>query len=233
MDALALIYYAVFLLWVPLMAVRSHRALQKGAPLPAKSRLYLQIVILLAIFGAFSMYVGSVYRIPLLGTAKWHWPSAAATVAVMAAMLISIPLRWRAAPDTLKRRLMRTRPEATKELGWWLAVCAAAGVFEEITYRGVLFAMLWYNTDSAWAAALISAAAFAVAHAIQGWRAGLAVFLFALAAQAIAFYSGSLHYVIAMHFAYDFLAGLVSSPRFTGETAICFVMKFANGFMST
>jgi len=209
MDPLALLYLMVFLFWVPLLALRSHSALQKGAPLPAKSRLYLQIIIMLAIFGALSIYVGRVYHIPLFGTFNWNWQAAAASVAVMVAMLVTIPLRWRAAPDDVKRRLMLTRPQSADELGWWFLVCAAAGFFEEITYRGVLFSMLWYSTDSPWAAALISATAFAIGHAIQGWRAATVVFFFAWAAQGIVYLAGSLHYAIALHFTYDFLAGLI------------------------
>lgn len=209
MDPLSAAYLLVFVCWVPFLALRSLRALGQGHPLPSRSRLIAQTIILQFFFGGFSVVVAGEYQIPLFAPFTIPWTAVAAAAIIFAAMLGTVPYRWRAASAEQKRRLMHMRPQSLHDMCWWTVVCAAAAVSEEITYRGVLFAMLWYFTRSAWAAALISAAAFAAGHAVQGWRSALTIFAFAIAAQGLVWLSGSLYIAMLVHFLYDLAAGFV------------------------
>ena len=89
----------------------------------------------------------------------------------------------------------------------------AAGLGEEIVYRGYLLAVLAPLFDGPWTAALVSSMAFAVLHAYQGpvgiVRSGLLGFLFAAAF----LLHGSLWPVIAVHAGVDLVSGLVLGPR--------------------
>jgi len=207
--ALSIVYLTFFLLWVPLLAVRSHRAISAGHPLPSRKQLFLQVVVMQILFAGLSIYVASVFRIPLFPPFAINGKALLVALAVFMPMVATIPLRWRHLKPEQKRRLMHTRPRSLQDMGYWAIISAAAAFSEEITYRGVLFAELWYFTGSPWAAALLSAAAFGFGHAIQGWRAGLIIFFFALAAQSIAWLAGSLYIAMLLHFAYDFAAGFV------------------------
>jgi membrane protease YdiL (CAAX protease family) len=215
MGPLALLYLLVFLFWVPSLALRSGRALKHAEAragaraLPSKTGILLQTTIMLVLFALVSVFVARKLEIPLFPHFEWRPSAAGACLVVLLVMLATIPLRWRMTPDDVKRRVMLTRPQSTGDLGPWVMVSLAAGVSEEITYRGVLFSILWFVSGSAWIAAGVSAVAFAVAHATQGWRAALVILAFALAAQGVVWLAGSLYYAMLLHFLYDVLAGLV------------------------
>ena len=91
----------------------------------------------------------------------------------------------------------------------WLAVSLAAGVSEEITYRGVFFLLLHRVTGSVLAAALLAAAAFGLAHVVQGRESVLVIFGIALLAQTLVLVTGTLLVAMAVHVAYDVPAGPV------------------------
>lgn len=209
MSTLSLIYLLLFLVCVPLLAIRSHRAILQGHPLPSRAQLFVQIIVMQALLGAFSLQVAREYDIPIFVRFEWRWAALAAAALVLLAMLATIPLRWRKLSEEQRRRLMLTRPRNAREMGAWVVISAAAGISEEISYRGVLFSVLWFFTGSPWTAALVSAAGFAAGHALQGWRAGVLIFLFALAAQGIVWLAGSLYIAMALHFIYDVGAGFV------------------------
>jgi membrane protease YdiL (CAAX protease family) len=76
-----------------------------------------------------------------------------------------------------------------------------------VTYRGVMFAILWRLMGSALAAALIGAAIFAISHFLQGVKSMTIIFGIALTFQMIAWVSGSLYVGIAVHALYDIAAG--------------------------
>lgn len=219
MSPLSAVYLAVFMIWVPLLSVRSHRAISAGHPLPSRRQLFLQVVFLQIVFGTLSIYTARVYGIPLFPPFEFRGLPLLAAAAVLVLMSATIPPRWRTLTPEKKRRLMATRPRSMHDMGSWSVISLLAGVSEEITYRGVLFSMLWYFLGSPWAAGVLSAAAFAAGHALQGWRAALLIFFFALAAQGIAWLAGSLYVVMALHFLYDLAAGFLYMKLSANEPA--------------
>jgi membrane protease YdiL (CAAX protease family) len=69
--------------------------------------------------------------------------------------------------------------------------------------------VLWYSLGNPWISALILAAAFAVAHAAQGWKSGLVIFCLALVMHALVEFTGSLLPAMLVHATYDIIAGLI------------------------
>jgi membrane protease YdiL (CAAX protease family) len=68
-------------------------------------------------------------------------------------------------------------------------------------------------TGSLAAAVIVSAIAFAAVHAPQGLAGVVYVFAIALLHQALVLFTGTLLLAIAVHFAYDVLAGLWLARR--------------------
>lgn len=109
--------------------------------------------------------------------------------------------------------LMELIPRTGRERGLFALLSLAAGLGEEVVYRGYLLAVLGPIFSSEWVAAGTSSLAFAVLHAYQGSvgivRSGLLGFLFA----ATLITTGSLWPAILVHTGVDLFSGLVLGPR--------------------
>lgn len=139
-----------------------------------------------------------------------------------------MPLIWKFTPAEQKRRILLARPQQPRDLGLWFLVSLAAFV-EEITYRGVMFALLLPMTSNwmaglaryvvgdwsgdwssgGWIAVAVCVAAFVLSHGKQGWSRAVFLAFFALACHVLVRMTGSLYPAMALHFSYDFLAGLL------------------------
>lgn len=105
-------------------------------------------------------------------------------------------------------------PTKTNELPEYFLMCFSAGVFEEIAYRGFLVTYCWYlfdgsNNQQLWAI-IVPAFAFAVAHFYQGTKAVLKIFVLAVFFGYLFILSGSLLFVMILHFLVDATGGLLS-----------------------
>jgi membrane protease YdiL (CAAX protease family) len=104
-------------------------------------------------------------------------------------------------------------PRNSREKGLFVLLSLAAGVGEELVYRGWLIAVLAPVFDGPWVAAWVSSMAFSLLHAYQGpvgiLRSGLMGFLFSAAFIVY----GSLWPLIIVHVAVDLFSGLVLGPR--------------------
>jgi len=111
--------------------------------------------------------------------------------------------------DLLRQLLPRTRFEKTL----FVAVSFAAGIGEELAYRGYAIPVLAGLLGSDWGAAVLSSGIFGFLHAYQGEagvvRTGLMGFLLA----AIFLVTGSLWPAILAHVLIDLVGGLVLGPR--------------------
>lgn len=118
----------------------------------------------------------------------------------------------RALHSEQERRALIVYRLAPKSSGEWLAwglIALVASVTEEIAYRGVGVAILGHWTGSAAAAIAVCAAAFAVAHALQGWKSGVVIFAIALVMHALVQGTGSLVPAMVVHFVYDVVAAIL------------------------
>ena len=102
---------------------------------------------------------------------------------------------------------MLTRPRAPRDLTWWFAISLAAGVSEELVYRGMMPALLLPYTRNWWTAIAISAVIFATSHANQGWPGVIAVGMLAFALA-----PSSLAHRLAYFSAWPHTSSTISSP---------------------
>lgn len=104
-------------------------------------------------------------------------------------------------------------PRNPREKGLFVLLSVAAGVGEELVYRGWLISVLAPVFDGPWMAAVVSSMAFSLLHSYQGpigiLRSGLMGFLFAAAFVV----HGSLWPLIAVHVGVDLVSGLILGPR--------------------
>jgi len=204
-----LAHAAFFLVLVPWRVVKTKRALDAGTPLPPSAQLLRGTLVVQLVFVAIGLAVTFADQLPLL---EMHRPSGRdllLTLAALAFIVGTIPLRWRMTDAEGRRRLARSMPQSAVEMAWWTPIALAAGFGEELNYRGVLVGVIWIATGSWWLAAALSALAFAVGHATQGWMKVGWILLFTVIVQALVVATGTLWLAMAMHAIYDLIAGVV------------------------
>ncbi|MES2123225.1 MAG: CPBP family intramembrane glutamic endopeptidase [Gemmatimonadota bacterium] len=130
-----------------------------------------------------------------------------AALLVVVTVLLMRP-RWKAAIAKQEPRLALISPRTARERGWWIAVSVAAGVSEELVWRGVVASLLWWVTGEWIVAALVTSVAFGVSHAMQGWKSAAIIGVIALVMQVYVYWAGGLLLAMLMHAAYDIVAGL-------------------------
>jgi len=204
----------IFCLLLPLLAMRSSKKLMTVA-FPPKRKYFASVILQQIFFAAFSIWVAFNQWIELFARPQNPLRSILLGAAILAAMIAFMAPRWRRHVEERERRLYFFMPRTQGEKATWVFISLLAGVSEEITYRGVMFILLWRLTGSAWAAALIGSGIFAFCHYVQGWKSMIVIFAFALSFQAMFYFTGSLFVGMAVHFLYDVTAGMMYS--FWGE----------------
>ena len=208
------LYLAYMLLLIPAMAFRSARlfnAPADSAPrraMPSRATLYVNSIILLVFLFALAWFTARtfgylVFALPRFG-AREAIAGAVALLFQFSAMFVSHAMR-----SADERRVMpvnRMLPQSPREHAIFSVASVVAGISEEAAYRGVLFAILWYTLGNGWIAAAVSALAFAVAHALQGWKSVAVVFVMACSMQALVWYTDTLVIAMFVHATYDLLA---------------------------
>jgi uncharacterized protein len=90
----------------------------------------------------------------------------------------------------------------------WVGVSIAAGVCEEIVYRGYLQRQLWSLTRSLWGALVLQAVIFGLAHVYQGWKPALVAAIYGLIFGVVAAWRRSIIPGAIAHVIADVLGGL-------------------------
>jgi hypothetical protein len=155
---LAAWYFFVLGVFVPYVAIKSARRVRAGAPIPPLGKRVVTTLVMEALFLALALFAARTGGIELFAPGRTDWRVVLTATAILALALGSLPLRWRLTPADARRRLLLTRPQAPRDLGWWLVVSAAAAIAEELAYRGVLFALLLPVFGGFWLAAIVCAA---------------------------------------------------------------------------
>jgi membrane protease YdiL (CAAX protease family) len=204
---------AVFLflttVYTPILAVRSGRKVQRATTLPTRAQ-HLASVFVTQGMGLFVALMAAKYEwIDLFPPPKLGWKNAALAIAFLAPTLGTLPWRWSWRTTESKRRMMWMLPNKGSDLAWWLVVSLVAGIVEEIVYRGVML-QLWERVLGAWwPAVAVCSIAFGLAHFVQGWRTVVVIVFLAVGNHLIVRASGDLYTAMAIHFAYDLLAGVI------------------------
>ncbi len=202
------IYHLVFFgLLMPWSAIKSARRL-KTNPYPPRRKYFWLIIGQQLFFLLLSLVVAKWEWLDVFARPKNLWSFGLAALLLVALIVVMMP-RWRAEVEKRERRvyLFMSGEGADKIL--WVVISLLAGIGEELTYRGVMFLLLWRVTGSALAAALIAAVIFGVSHFVQGWKSAVLIGGFALVFHGLYWISGSLLAPMLVHFIYDVTAGMM------------------------
>jgi membrane protease YdiL (CAAX protease family) len=204
---------------LPYLAWKSARVLGKADIAISRRAIFVQVISLqvilfvLGLAAARENYI-EVFRLPSRGAVAWI-----AAAALLAIMVTALKIRWSSKEEQQKRRLYSMLPRNGRERALYVLVCVAAGVAEELVYRGVVPMLLLRLVGNYVVAVILAAIAFAIAHSVQGWRAVGAVFLIAIGAQALVVFTESLIPAMTIHAAYDLIAGILVPRWFERDAA--------------
>jgi membrane protease YdiL (CAAX protease family) len=208
-DLLAIWFLLIFGLFVPYIAYKSGKVLRTRAHFIPRKRIFINILVMQALFLAMSLFTARQRDIPLFRTGHLPLNAIALALAVFAAALLLLRLLWRFSSDEEKQRMLIIRPNSVQDLPWWFFVSLAAGAVEEITYRGVMYVLVLPMTRNWWLTVAICVFFFALGHAQQGLKRGIFIALIAFTLHVLVGMTGSLYLAMALHFTYDFVAGFI------------------------
>jgi membrane protease YdiL (CAAX protease family) len=198
---------------IPIAVVRSAR--RTPAPTESHQRITqrLRNVVFLIVIAVIALAVAWRDNISLFPPIRVTATLVALSVAILIGVLaLAEALLIARSPEERRNLWVRQIiPRNNAERVVWIISSAAAGVTEEIIFRGVLFALLVALTSSVAAGALISAVVFAVAHFRQGWQSMIFIFGIALLFQWLVIFTASLVPAMVIHAIYNMIRGLRAS----------------------
>lgn len=197
---------AFFLVLVPFGSLKARNGADRLMALPRED-LYRNIIGQQFLFACVALIAKYAEHIELGAGRMDPLATGVATLLVAVAVLLMRP-RWKAAVARGEPRLAMISPRTARERGWWIAVSVAAGVSEELVWRGVVASLLWWITGEWIVAGVVTSVAFGVSHAMQGWKSATIITVIALVMQAFVYWTGGLLLAMLMHTAYDVVAGL-------------------------
>jgi membrane protease YdiL (CAAX protease family) len=207
MNFLAAYYVFLIGVFMPVICVRSYFRLKAGARFPKKKALRIQTIIIHGILFFFAWMVCRSFGQQVFPPYEIQWKHLIVGFAILLGFVSTMYGLWKSNAVEKRERVYRNAPQSPDEMPGWIAVSISAGFAEEIAYRGVLFGILMYWIQNWWAAALLCAIAFALGHAIQGWKSALYIFAMSVIFQWFVFFSGTLYLAMAVHALYDVIAG--------------------------
>jgi uncharacterized protein len=182
--------------------------------LPPKKHLYYTNALTLVIAAALILTSWNVCRKPweLLGVSWISWDNVVAysTIAIILFYIFDVVHSWRT-QDISDESISQIIPQNWTEYGHYISLAVAAGVCEEIIYRGFLVPYLDQHLSvfsySYVLAIVIPAISFGVSHLYQGWVAVTKILVVAILFGVIFYYSQSLIIVVLLHVGIDLVSG--------------------------
>jgi membrane protease YdiL (CAAX protease family) len=203
----AALFFLLLAVVIPLLAAMSRRALAGITNLP-RGAVYAEVIVLQLLLAGAAWLTARLNGIVLFPSVDVGLRELAAGGALLAIAFAFLAYELRRDEKEENDPLRLITPRRGSERLIWLAVSAAAAIGEEVTYRGVSFALLAPQVGTAGAVA-ISATLFGLAHLVQGVRRSILIVLFGLGFHLLVLYTGSLLTAIAVHFIYDVVAGFL------------------------
>jgi membrane protease YdiL (CAAX protease family) len=204
-----ILHLIFFGLWMPWAAIRSGKKLSQLKTYPPRRQHFSSALILQLAFLGISVVVARREWIDVFAPYTPSLKDVGLGLLVLATFVFAMARRWKYNVDRRLPKVELFSPRNALERILWIGISLAAGIGEEITYRGVMYILLLRWTGVSDLAALISAVVFAVSHMVQGWRSALVIFLFALVFQGLVLSTGTLYVAMAVHCVYDITAGMV------------------------
>lgn len=198
---------------LPLGALRQHRRMTAGTPIPARARLYVSGMFTHAIFLALVWSASRDFSQSLLAPYRPRPLHVALGLASLALGLLPLLPRFRIDNPAGRARSLLLAARTGREFLLFAAVCLTAGIAEELAYRGVLFTLLSTLLRGWWVPAIVSAAMFGIVHLFQGWKSAGIAGLLGLRDQIVVGLTGTVFVVIVTHVLHDLVTGVVVSAR--------------------
>ena len=210
-SLLFLFYLLLYLPWLARKSAVRLRAMRGGdVPAPPREKIWLSalfgqaLLLLLAVLAGRS-FGYEFFSLPPLGAREI---GAALLALALYLALRALSRAWRTEDERRQMMVYFLAPRTPRDWLFWSVTVIAASIAEEVAYRGVGMSVLWWSLGNVWAAALVSALAFALAHWTQGWKSGLVIFAMALVMQGLVQFTETLILAVIVHAAYDFIAGI-------------------------
>jgi membrane protease YdiL (CAAX protease family) len=208
------VYLFYLLVLIPYAAIRSARRFNAAAspdgappwrPLPSRLRMFTSTSIILVVLFALAWFTARSFGYHVFAVPRFGAREALSGVAALAVCVATIFVgrAIRTPEEIAKLPVNRLMPHGARETAAYSMMSIAAGISEEAAYRGVLTQVLWYSLGNPWIAVFIAAAAFAVAHALQGWKSTLIIFVIACVMHALVWFTGTLVIAMVVHATYD------------------------------
>jgi membrane protease YdiL (CAAX protease family) len=142
-----------------------------------------------------------------------EWPAPTSWLLGLAALVVMLAIDLPYARRSVQRgerHAYLTSPRTRQERLWWLGVSVAAGVSEEITWRGVQPELIAQAVGALWPAVMVCSVTFGIGHIKQGWLWAIAAGWFGLILHALAWLTGTLYVGMVVHTAVNITSGLYS-----------------------
>src|SRR5437588_3862451 len=216
LGLMLLVFAGVFL---PILIVKSARRLGTG-PLPiSRKRFYRQTIIFQLFIAALAVWTAYTHGILAMPLPQWPLLGWSAATVMYVVTVLTLKLRWPSRSAASKQRLYDILPHNSGEMVPYVFVCIAAGIAEELVYRGVMTELAQRLIGIEMVTIVAVSISFAASHATQGLRGMIAVFGIALICHALVLLSQSLIPVMVFHFAYDLTAGMLIPKWFEGSVS--------------
>jgi membrane protease YdiL (CAAX protease family) len=142
-----------------------------------------------------------------------QWPSVGAWLygALAYVVMVGIDLPFsRRCIERGERHSHFSMPQTRSERLWWIGLSVAAGVGEELTWRGVQPELIAQITGALWPAVLLVLRDLRPWSYQPGWRWAMVAGAFGLLFHALVWLTGSLYVAIVVHVAVNVTVGLYS-----------------------
>jgi membrane protease YdiL (CAAX protease family) len=206
----SLVFLGYLLGYLPWAALRSARRLRGAATaLPPRIAIWTGTLVSQGILLLIAWFAGRSFGYQPFAAPALGWRAILATAGALAVSFVlrALGRRLRNSEERRQALVFAIAPRTPTEWALWLATVLVASVAEELAYRGVAMNILWYTLGSPWPAVLLSALAFAAAHAVQGRKSALVIFGLALVAHALVALTGTLVTAMVVHAVHDLVAG--------------------------
>jgi membrane protease YdiL (CAAX protease family) len=201
-DAATVVLLVWALIVAPVLAWLSAKRLESGKPLAPKVKRMQRVCIALVLAALCAMSAAESNHLSF----GIEFETNRVLLAIMvAAFLLTAASRGikKAKPEAIARRRKLNWPQSPKEYAWTIVLSVAAGVGEELVYRGALYGLLLRLTSSIAIATAISIVAFGLAHMAYGRLVVIGVTYIGLVFQVLYLLTGNLLTTIMLHTLYD------------------------------
>ena len=214
-------YLAFLLELLPALSMAQLPLVDEGGPLHRTS-VYLSSVAMILAIGWMGFMVGwKELGTDAMGLGSAPWASVGVWTAGLCLSALLLLWGFKVFRKVVGVResllLAQLLPKTWREKAVFVALSAAAGVGEEIAYRGYLVPALTILLGWDWGAALVSSAVFGLLHAYQGWLGIVRTAALGLILAASFIISGTLWPAILAHAIVDMIAGLVLAETLVSE----------------